>query len=1017
MPKKDYFPMRPDINPTIYAYEDTNPQYEGLLKVGFTRRTSDIRVKEQYNIKRPSYIVPYRIVLSESAMYPDGTHYFIDDPVHDALERRNIENVDGEWYRCTVGDVKAAIIEVREGRKNTENRTQSFKMRPEQQAAVDKTAAYYRSLNADDPTRTPKFLWNAKMRFGKTFAAYQLAKKMGFTRVLVLTFKPAVQTAWREDLLTHIDFEGWQFIGRDNINPQNSIDLQYQNADKDRPIVCFGSFQDFLGVNRETGGIKSKNEWVHETNWDLVIFDEYHFGAWRENAKKLFEEADEDAFDSENLEKYDRGNACDETFLPITTEYYLYLSGTPFRALNSGEFIEEQIFNWTYSDEQRAKAKWQEPDNPYAALPRMVLLTYKIPDSIQRIAKQGEFDEFDLNLFFKAEGKEENAQFVYKDYVQKWLDLIRGSFLESSVDDLKLGAQKPPMPYSDTRLLNVLSHTLWFLPDVASCYAMANLLAERQNTFYHDYKINVCAGAKAGIGAKAVEPVLKSMRDPLQSKTITLSCGKLTTGVTVKPWAGIFMLRNLSSPETYFQAAFRVQSPWVITDDSGKDKEIMKKECYVFDFALTRALKQISDYSRSLNIAESNPEQCVAEFINFLPVLAYDGSAMRQVNAAEILDIAMAGTSATLLAKRWESALLVNVDNETLARLLANEEVMNALMNIEGFRSLNTEIQTIINKSESVKKAKRENKTLTPKEKEQLNAEEKEYKSKRKMIQEKLIKFATRIPVFMYLTDFREYSLKDVITKLEPRLFKKVTGLNVKDFELLVSLNVFNEALMNDAVYKFRRYEDASLSYTGINKHAGEKVGLYNTAITEEEYKILGGQLVESMQAPAITAADIAEATYLDNIEDDRDNSSNDSETEVIQDNDSYGINASNDRQTNTANISMPTGNGTVNTTPPQSTAAQNILQSKTMASAAPAFTANPYNIYVPPKPTVLRSAPKIDIDLSDIVPGAAVIHKGLGKGTVLKIEGTRIWISFDGFEKIFPFTATFYQGFLHKNK
>ena len=177
---------------------------------------------------------------------------------------------------------------------------------------------------------------------------------------------------------------------------------------------------------------------------------------------------------------------------------------------------------------------------------------------------------------------------------------------------------------------------------------------------------------------------------------------------------------------------------------------------------------------------------------------------------------------------------------------------------------------------ESVKKAKRENKTLTPKEKEQLSAEEKEYKSKRKMIQEKLIKFATRIPVFMYLTDFREYSLKDVITKLEPRLFKKVTGLNVKDFELLVSLNVFNEALMNDAVYKFRRYEDASLSYTGINKHAGEKVGLYNTAITEEEYKILGGQLVESMQAPAITAADIAEATYLDNIEDDSDNSSND---------------------------------------------------------------------------------------------------------------------------------------------
>ena len=173
---------------------------------------------------------------------------------------------------------------------------------------------------------------------------------------------------------------------------------------------------------------------------------------------------------------------------------------------------------------------------------------------------------------------------------------------------------------------------------------------------------------------------------------------------------------------------------------------------------------------------------------------------MRQVNAAEILDIAMAGTSATLLAKRWESALLVNVDNETLARLLANQDAMDALMRIEGFRSLNTDIQTIINKSESVKKAKKEGKELSQKEKKELSDAEKEYKSKRKLIQEKLIKFATRVPVFMYLTDYREYSLKDVITQLEPELFKKVTGLDVKDFELLVSLNVFNEALMNDAV-------------------------------------------------------------------------------------------------------------------------------------------------------------------------------------------------------------------------
>jgi len=202
------------------------------------------------------------------------------------------------------------------------------------------------------------------------------------------------------------------------------------------------------------------------------------------------------------------------------------------------------------------------------------------------------------------------------------------------------------------------------------------------------------------------------------------------------------------------------------------------------------------------------------------------------------LDIAMSGTTATLLARRWESALLVNVDNNTLSRLMANEEAMRALMNIEGFRNLNQDIETIINKSEAVKKAKKEanDRELTKKEKKELTEEEKEYKSLRKQIQEKLIKFATRIPVFMYLTDYRERSLKDVITKLEPGLFKKVTGLIVKDFELLVSLGLFNSVLMNDAVYKFKRYEDASLEYIGINKHEGEDIGLFDTVLSRNEY-------------------------------------------------------------------------------------------------------------------------------------------------------------------------------------
>jgi len=213
---------------------------------------------------------------------------------------------------------------------------------------------------------------------------------MNWKKVLVLTFKPAVESAWGEDLQSHIDFQGWQFISPGG--------LSYEAADKKKPFVCFGSFQDYLGRNRQTGGIKTKNKWVHATHWDCVILDEYHYGAWREKAKDLFEaedEAEQKYADGGGLEYFD------EDIMPITTNAYLYLSGTPFRAIASGEFIEEQIFNWTYSDEQKAKFEWKGEPNPYAMLPRMVLLTYQLPDSIREIALKGEFNEFDLNTFFQ----------------------------------------------------------------------------------------------------------------------------------------------------------------------------------------------------------------------------------------------------------------------------------------------------------------------------------------------------------------------------------------------------------------------------------------------------------------------------------------------------------------------------------------------------------------------------------------------------------------------------------------
>ena len=834
---------KPEAHPRIYAYTIADAAHHGQLKVGQTTRDVKRRVAEQL---KTAAIQNYRIELDEAAERDDGS-LFTDHEVRAALVKKGFEKATLEWVRCTVADVATVLAELRTGHRLGGTHHETFGLRGEQLDAVNKTRDYYQSIWAEDASAAPRFLWNAKMRFGKTFTTYHLAKMLQTKRVLVLTFKPAVEDAWQSDLENHVDFDGWQYLSRSTGGDPTQID-------RDRPVVYFGSFQDLLGRDA-AGNIKPRNEWLHAVNWDLVVFDEYHFGAWRDTAKELFEGEDDAVAKKEAKLEY--AGALDginedlavlsnqETdFLPITTRAYLYLSGTPFKALATGEFIEEQIFNWTYTDEQRAKAAFAATHptkrNPYGALPQMRLLTYQMPDELLVIASGGEFDEFDLNAFFEAKGMGEAAEFKHKSDVQKWLDIIRGGYASQSAELLKTGT-RPPFPYSDVRLLPYLQHSFWFLPNVAACHAMANLLAERHNTFWLGYQVVVAAGAAAGIGLEALPPVRRAIGSGFDTKTITLSCGKLTTGVTVAQWSSILMLRNLKSPESYFQAAFRVQSPWSIKNPNGdnpKEEEILKPVCFVFDFAPTRALRQLSEYGVGLSPGESNPENAVRDLVAFLPVLAFDGANMTQIDAGSILDIAMAGTSATLLARKWESALLVNVDNGTLRRILDSPEAMDALGRIEGWRALGDNvIETIINKSEKVKdlKKKAQEEDLSAQEKKELSDEEKETKSKRKLVQEKLIKFATRIPVFMYLTDFRENTLQDVITKLEPELFLTVTGLTVQDFHLLVRLKVFNTEQMNQAVFAFRRYEDASLCYTGIASHDGlTHYGLYDTVVAKD---------------------------------------------------------------------------------------------------------------------------------------------------------------------------------------
>ena len=374
---------------------------------------------------------------------------------------------------------------------------------------------------------------------------------------------------------------------------------------------------------------------------------------------------------------------------------------------------------------------------------------------------------------------------------------------------------------------------------------MKNLLLNGRNSFYHDYEINVCAGSKAGIGLKALTPVIRSMDPPNKTKTITLSCGKLTTGVTVRPWSGIFMLRNTKSPETYFQTAFRVQSPWTMPLEENVNalkEKILKENCYLFDFAPNRALKLVSDYCIRLNLDDEkkSTEEKVEEFIKFLPILCFNGSTMQSINAEDVLDIGMVGTSGTQLAKKFESTRLINVDNVTLKNLLNDKKALNILMKIEGFRTIQNDLEKIINKTDKINNIKKEiGDKISEKQKKELTQEEKDQRNLRKKIQDKIKIFATRIPVFMYLTEYREETLRDVITKLEPSLFKKVVSLTVEDFEYLTRKGIFNTSEMDSAIFSFKRYEHSSLHYSGFTKYKPREIGLTDTKISIGEFNKL----------------------------------------------------------------------------------------------------------------------------------------------------------------------------------
>ncbi|MEZ5059896.1 MAG: hypothetical protein R2700_00005, partial [Solirubrobacterales bacterium] len=547
------------------------------------------------------------------------------------------------------------------------------------------------------------------------------------------------------------------------------------------------------------------------------------FGAWRDNARDLYDPTDKAAAELEEPDE-----EVTEEDLGLEASAFLYLSGTPFRAITNGEFTEDATFDWTYVDEQEAKETWSDVKgpNPYLELPRMEMFAYEIAPGAVDWAQDGEFAGFNLTDYFKASKTGTgtapapgNCEFEDPGRVSQFLEMLRGKLSEQMKVEIVSG-QKPPFPYGHPEFKSAIRHSVWYLPDVACCFAMRDMLDA--DPFFSDFELVVAAGSKAGLGANAKPPVeaaiAKATKDHA-SGSITLSCGKLMTGVTIREWGAILMLRSLKSAESYFQAAFRVQSPFAIRDGEG-GLDIRKPTCYVFEFDPNRALELLAQYG--IGLAAQNgetPEQTLGRLVNYLPIYGFTGGTMTELDASAVLDWATAGIGATALANQWNSPVLVEVNERTLSAVLEHEGLLETLAQIEDFRALVNNAEHVVTSTKLLKKAKREQGG-------ELDADQRSEQSdtakRRREIREKLQKFLARVPVFMYGTDFREAALIDVIKSLDPSLFERVTGLKIKDFELLSDLGLFNPRNMDAAIWQFRQFERSSLRYAADDQDADE---------------------------------------------------------------------------------------------------------------------------------------------------------------------------------------------------
>ena len=596
----------------MYAYRTPEiARHNGWLKIGDTEQGVHKRIKQQTHTAD----VRFELEWKDIAMFRDDCTYFRDHDFHDFLTQyKGIERNDHtEWFRIDGQELRRCFEEFVSRDYQQKGLRYSYKLRDEQQRAVEKTLTYLEANNGEG-----KFLWNAKPRFGKTLTAYDLIKQMKARNVLIVTNRPSIANSWFDDYEKYLAGQsGYRFVSdNESLRGQQGVMTRDmfvkwlpQRDENFAGQICFESLQGLKG-SVYFGGNFNKLKWIKELKWDILIVDESHEGV--------------DTM------------RTDRAFSSIQRRFTLYLSGTPFKAIASGEFGDHQIFNWSYADEQDAKEAWTSDNhNPYENMPRLNLFTYRMSDIVREQVKQGmDLDEegtidyaFDLCEFFKTK---EDGKFEHEADVRKFLQAL---------------TTQEKFPFSTEELRKEMAHTFWLFNHVSSVKAMARLLQEGGSPFA-DYKVVIAAGDGSLDENTETVKAYNRAKEAIKThdRTITLSVTQLTTGVTIPEWSGVLMLCNMQSAPLYMQAAFRAQNPYEYSDGG---KIVRKDNAYVFDFDPARTLMLYDEFANNLkkstaggNGTTEERQQNIKQLLNFFPVIAEDDEGrMMQIDERQVLSI------------------------------------------------------------------------------------------------------------------------------------------------------------------------------------------------------------------------------------------------------------------------------------------------------------------------------------------------------------------------------------------